>query len=118
MSGSNTTAPATNTIAAAATNICSVDLCCGGEVGVLDESCIICCADVLPKCFKQVVRKLEQYPESCHSEIFCSDTCCILFNKSDVDLEEVKNERSELLKKTFKVIIELAKEQAFHSCLT
>lgn len=99
-----------NSAASKATNFCVVDF-CGGEVGVfVGDICIVCGADVHPKCFQMTVRRYAKYPVSCHNEIFGSDTCCLLYSKSEVNFEEVKKERNELLKNTFKDLSKMAKD--------
>ncbi len=70
--------------------------------------CIICGASVHPTCFKSTVRKLSDYPSSCHDEVFCSSTCCTWHEKEGLDKEAVKKEREELSSMLKKQLVQLA----------
>jgi hypothetical protein len=68
---------------------CFIDNC----LGVLEEPslvCVICDASVHPACFRSGVRKLAEYPSSCHDEVFCSSMCCTWYGKEGFNRETVK----------------------------
>jgi hypothetical protein len=87
------------------------DCCIDNCPGVLEEPslvCIICGASVHPACFKSSVRKLAEYPTSCHDEVFCSSNCCTWYGKEGFDREAVKKEREELNTLLKKQLVALA----------
>jgi len=55
------------------------------------------------------VRKLKEYPEGCHDQVFCSDVCCVWHGNSDIDVEAVRKERKELQNLLKKQLVELAR---------
>jgi hypothetical protein len=57
------------------------------------------------ECFLGTVRKLHEYPQGCHNEIFCSDVCCRWHGN---DLTLVRKERRDL-QNLLKQLIELAR---------
>ena len=88
---------------------CDIDN-CPGVVEDASLSCVLCEAVVHPTCFKAVIRKLPEYPDDCHDEIFCSGICCSWHGKEDVDVEAVKKERSELATLLKKQLVQLASQ--------
>ncbi len=92
---------------------CCIDNC----LGVLEEPslvCIICSASVHPACFKSSVRKLAEYPSSCHDEVFCHNNCCTWYGKEGFDRETVKKEREELNTLWKKQLVALAASAPVH----
>ncbi len=50
-------------------NFCDVDNCQGFNF-LPGATCVICEADVHMECFLGTVRKLNEYPQGCHNEVF------------------------------------------------
>jgi len=71
--------------------------------------CSLCEADLHMECFLQLVRKLKEYPEGCHDQVFCSDVCCVWHGNSGIDVEAVRKERKELQNLLKKQLVELAR---------
>jgi hypothetical protein len=87
---------------------CDMDNCKGTDAEP-DMACILCEAPVHGSCFHGNIRKLKEYPEDCHNEVFCSDLCCIWHGNDKVVIVDVRNERLELQKMLKKSLIELAR---------
>jgi hypothetical protein len=60
------------------------------------------------KCFHGSVRKMKEYPEGYHDEIFCSDVCCAWHGNGNVNVEAVSKERVDLQKPLEKQLVQLA----------
>ncbi len=60
------------------------------------------------------VRKLSEYPSSCHDEVLWSRDCCIWFGKEGLDKEAVMKEREELNKLMKKQLVQLAASAQVH----
>ncbi len=88
---------------------CDIDN-CPGVAEDTSSSCVLCEAVVHPTCFKAVIRKLPEYPDDCHDEIFCSSICCSWHGKDDVDVEAIRKERSELANLLKKQLVQLASQ--------
>jgi hypothetical protein len=86
---------------------CDVDN-CPGLLEQASQSCVVCQAVVHPTCFMSSVRKLNEYPSSCHDEVFCSGVCCNWQGKEGLDLEAIRKERSELAALLKKDLVKLA----------
>ena len=71
--------------------------------------CSLCEVDLHMECFLQLVRKLKEYPEGCHDQVFCSDVCCVWHGNSGIDVEAVRKERKELQNLLKKQLVELAR---------
>ena len=56
---------------------CNVDNCKGFEVEP-EMLCILCEAAIHGNCFQNQVRKMKEYPEDCHNEVFCFEVCCLI----------------------------------------
>ncbi len=50
------------------------------------------------ECFHGSVRKMKEYPEGYHDEIFCSDVCCAWHGNGNVNVEALRKERVDLQK--------------------
>jgi hypothetical protein len=102
------TQPSDGRIVAAAKIFCDVDNCPGRgfNPGVL---CVLCEADLHMECFLGTVRKMKEYPEGCHDEIFCSDVCCLWHGNSRIDVSVVRKERTDLQSLLKKQLVELAR---------
>jgi hypothetical protein len=87
---------------------CDVDN-CPGRTFLPPNACDVCSAGIHMECFLGTVRKLKEYPDGCHDEVFCSDVCCIWHGNPRINVEEVRKEREELLKLLKKQLIELAR---------
>jgi len=61
------------------------------------------------ECFLTLVRKLKEYPEGCHDQVFYSGVCCVWHGNSAVDVEAVRNEQKELQNLLKKQLVELAR---------
>jgi hypothetical protein len=86
---------------------CEVDNC----IGCLEKAsftCVLCEAEVHPNCFISQIRKLKEYPNGCHNQVFCSSTCCLWHNDNHISVEAVRKERQELSLLLKKNLIELA----------
>ncbi len=102
-----------NRMAANQMTDCDIDNC----PGVAEDPslfCIVCGASVHPTCFKSAVRKLSDYPSSCHDEVFCSSTCCTWHEKEGLDKEALKKEREELSSMPKKQLVQLAATAQVH----
>ena len=66
------------------------------------------------ECFLGTVRKLNEYPQGCHNEVFCSDVCCRWHGNDKVDLGLVRKECTELQSLLKKQLIELARTAQVH----
>jgi hypothetical protein len=75
---------------------CDVDFCPGLLEDAL-QCCQICLAAVHPTCFSTTIRKLPEYPDSCHDEVFCCGVCCQWHGKKGLDLQAIRDERTKLL---------------------
>ena len=82
---------------------------CKGTNAEPDMACILCEAPIHGRYFQGNIRKLKEYPEDCHNEVFCSDLCCIWHGNDKVVIVDVRNERSELQKMLKKSLVELAR---------
>jgi hypothetical protein len=74
---------------------CDIDYCSG----VAEEAsfpCEVCEAAIHPMRFYAIIRKLPEYPTSCHDEIFCSPVCCTWHGKEGVDMEGIRKEHNAL----------------------
>jgi len=87
---------------------CDTDNCPGRGFNAA-AICCFCEASVHMECFMLTVRKAAEYPEGCHSEVFCSSVCCIWHGNSNVDREAVRKERSELQSLLKKQLVEKAR---------
>ncbi len=76
-------------------NFCDVDNCPGFNF-LPGVACSICKADLHMECFLGTVRKLNEYTQGCHNEIFCSDVCCQWHGNDKVDVALVRKERRDL----------------------
>jgi hypothetical protein len=76
---------------------CDVDN-CPGQVFLPGVTRCLCEADVHMECFHGSVRKMKEYPEGCHDEIFCSDVCCAWHGNGNVNVEALRKERVDLQK--------------------
>ncbi len=74
---------------------CDIDN-CPGLLEQASQSCVVCQAVVHPTCFMATIRKLAEYPSSCHDEVFCSGVCCNWHGREELDVEAVRKERCEL----------------------
>ncbi len=81
---------------------------CKGVDAEPDKACILCKA-VIHNCCQGNIHKLMEYPEDCHNEVVCSDICCRWHGKDEIVVEDVRKERSELLKMLKQNLIELAR---------
>jgi hypothetical protein len=75
---------------------CDVDN-CPGLLEDASQYCLICLAAVHPTCFLMTIRKLSEYPGSCHNEVFCSGVCCQWHGKEGLDVQAIRDERTKLL---------------------
>ena len=76
---------------------CDIDNCKGTDAEP-DMVCILCEAGVHGSCFHASIRKLKEYPENCHNEVFCSEVCCVWHGNDKIIVEDVRKERSEMQK--------------------
>ncbi len=86
---------------------CDIDN-CPGLLEQASQSCVVCQAVVHPTYFMSSVRKLNEYPSSCHDEVFCSGVCCNWQGKEGLNLEAIRKERSELAALLKKDLVKLA----------
>jgi hypothetical protein len=87
---------------------CDVDNCKGFEVEP-EMLCILCEAAIHGNCFQNQARKMKEYPEDCHNEVFCSEVCCLWHGNEKVVIADVRMERSELQKQLKKTLVDLAR---------
>ena len=87
---------------------CDMDNCVGRAFQP-SQKCSLCEADLHMECFLGVVRKLKEYPEGCHDEVFCSDVCCLWHGNPRINVDSVRKERSEMSKLLKKQLVELAR---------
>ncbi len=86
---------------------CDVDN-CPGRGHLPAQTCFLCEADIHIECFLGTVRKLKEYPDGCHDEVFCSDVCCLWHGNPEINVDEVRRELLEHSKLLKKQLIELA----------
>ena len=87
---------------------CDMDNCVGRAFQP-SQKCSLCEADLHMECFLGVVRKLKEYPEGCHDEVFCSDVCCLWHGNPRINVDSKRKERSEMSKLLKKQLVELAR---------
>ncbi len=70
---------------------CDVDICVGRGFQPA-QKCFLCEADLHMECFLGVVRKLKEYPEGCHDEVFCLDVCCLWHGNPRINVDSIWKE--------------------------
>ena len=75
---------------------CDVDN-CPGLLEDASQYCLICLAAVHPTCFLMTIRKLSEYPGSCHDKVFCSGVCRQWHGKEGLHVQAIWGERIKLL---------------------